>query len=390
MTVNGIPRPVDPATFCQEIPLVHSPVRIAVVGCGVISDTYLANAARWSILDVVAVADLDPTRSAAQAAKYGIPRAISVDEVLADEDIEAVLNLTIPAAHASIGLAALRAGKSVYNEKPLAVSREDGRQMLEEAEVRGLRVGAAPDTFLGAGLQTCRRMIDAGTIGAPVAAMATILTRGPDHWHPDPAFLFAHGAGPLFDLGPYYLTALISLLGPIRRVTGSARITAPVRTVRTGPRAGTPFQVETPSHVASVLDFTGGPVATLVTSFDAWDGYRPSVEVNGTGGTLILPDPNTFGGPIRLHNDDEIRNGIDVPLEFGHDENSRGIGLADMAYAIRTGRSHRAGGELAYHVLDAMHAILESSATGRHVELTSTCERPAPLPDGLIGDTLDD
>jgi len=370
--------------------MTHAPVRTAVIGCGVISDIYLENTARWSILDVVAVADLDPTRSAAQAAKHGIARAITVDEVLADPDIEVVLNLTIPAAHASVGLAVLRAGKHVYNEKPLAVTREDARLMLDEARARGLRVGAAPDTFLGAGLQTCRRLVDGGAIGAPVAATAAMLSRGPDGWHPDPAFLFATGAGPLFDIGPYYLTALISLLGPIHRVTGSGRITTAVRTVGSGPKAGTTFPVETPSHVASVLDFAGGPVVTLVTSFDVWDSYRPSLEVFGTGGTLTVPDPNTFGGPIRLHNDDAVEDGVDVPLAFGHEENSRGIGLADMAYAIRSGRPHRASGELANHVLDAMHAILEASATGRHVELTSTCDRPAPLPDGLAGDTLDD
>ncbi len=368
----------------------HSPVRTAVIGCGFISDIYLQNASRWSILDVIAVADRHPDRAATQAARYGIPRVISVDDVLADEDIEVVLNLTSPAGHGSIGLAALRAGKSVYNEKPLAITREDGRLMLEEAEGRGLRVGAAPDTFLGGGLQTCRRVIDAGTIGTPVAAMAAMLTRGPDHWHPNPAFIFASGAGPLLDRGPYYLTALISLLGPIRRVTGSSRTTSLVRTVRTGPRAGESFPVETPSHVACVLDFASGPVATLVASFDVWDQDRARVEINGTGGNLIVPDPNTFGGPIRLDNDDEIKDGIDVPLAFGHAGNSRGIGLADMAYAIRTGRPHRASGELAYHVLDAMHGILESATTGRHVELTSTCERPAPLPDGLVGDALDD
>jgi predicted dehydrogenase len=373
----------------EESPMAHSPVRTAVIGCGVISDIYLANLARWSIIDVVAVADLDPARSAGQAAKFGIPRAMTVDGVMADKDIEAVLNLTVPAAHASVGLRALRAGKSVYNEKPLAISREDGRLLLDEARARGLRVGAAPDTFLGAGLQTCRRLLDEGVLGAPVAAMATMLSAGPDSWHPDPGFLFAKGAGPLFDMGPYYLTALISLLGPIRRVTGSGRVTRSVRTVGSGPRAGTSFPVETLSHIAAVLDFEAGPIATLVTSFDVWDRYRPFLEVNGTGGTLIAPDPNTFGGPIRLHND-EAKDGADVPLAFGHEENSRGIGLADMAHAIRSGRQHRANGELAYHVLDAMHAIVEASETGRHVELDSTCERPAPLPAGLVGDTLDD
>jgi len=365
------------------------PVKTAVVGCGFISDIYLQNAATWDILDVVAVASRDQSRAASQAAKYKIPRAISYDEVLADPGIEVVLNLTIPAAHASLGLAALRAGKSVYNEKPLAISRDEGRLMLAEAEARGLRVGCAPDTFLGAGLQTCRQLIDSGAIGQPVAAMATMLTRGPDHWHPDPAFLFQAGAGPLFDMGPYYLTALISLLGPICRVTSSARITYPERTVRTGPKAGTKITVEAPTHIACVLDFANGPIATLVTSFDVWDKYRPAGEVNGTAGTLTVPDPNTFAGPIRLC-DDHDEAGRDVPLAFGHAENSRCIGLADMAYAIRSGRPHRANGDLAYHVLDVMHAALEASETGHHIDIASTCERPAALPAGLSERGLDE
>lgn len=358
------------------------PVRTAVVGCGYISDIYLKNATTWGILDVVACADLDMARAASQAAKYNVPRAISVDEVLDDPNIEMVINLTIPAAHSIVGLAALRAGKSVYNEKPLAISREDGRLLLEEARARGLRVSCAPDTFLGAGLQTCRALIDEGAIGQPVGAMAWMLTRGPDHWHPDPAFLFKVGAGPLFDMGPYYLTALISLFGPVRRVTGSTRITYPERTIRSGPKAGTPITVEAPTHIASVLDFASGPIATLLTSFDVWDGYRPHVEVFGSRGTLGVPDPNTFGGPVRLQRDGD-EEGSEIALPFAHAVNSRAIGAADMAYAIRTGRPHRANGEMAYHVLDVMHAVFEASDTGRHVELASTCERPAPLPAGL-------
>jgi predicted dehydrogenase len=363
------------------------PVRTAVVGCGFISDIYLQNAARWDILDIVAVADIDLARARDQATKYHVKRVSSVEEVLADSAIEVVLNLTIPAAHASIGLAALRAGKSVFNEKPLAVSREDGRLMLDEARVRGLRVGAAPDTFLGGGLQTCRRLLDAGAIGTPIAAMATMLSRGPDLWHPDPAFLFAKGAGPLFDMGPYYLTALVSLLGPVRRVTGSARITASERLVHKGPKSGTTFPVEEPTHVASVIDFVSGAVATLITSFDVWDEHRPPVKIFGSAGTLSVPDPDTFGGPVGLRNSDSPE-GVDAPLEFLHAENSRCIGLADMAYAIRSGRPHRASGDMAYHVLDVMHSILEASRTGRHVDISSTCARPAPLPLEQPGDGL--
>ena len=364
------------------------PVKMAIIGCGNISSIYLQNCPSWPILDVVACADLDRQRAESQAAKFNIPRAIAVEEVLADPTIELVLNLTIPAAHSTVGLAALRAGKSVYNEKPLAIGRDDAQIMLREARERGLRVGCAPDTFLGGGLQTCRQLIDAGVIGTPVAAMAQMLTCGPDHWHPDPAFLFKHGAGPLFDMGPYYLTALIALFGPIRRVTGSARITFPERAIRSEPKRGEMIAVEAPTHIASVLDFASGPIATLVTSFDVWDQYLPSIDIYGAGGTLGVPDPNTFGGPVRLR-DASAETGREVAITYSHTENSRSIGVADLAYAIRTGRPHRANGELALHVLDVMHAILEASETGRHVELTSTCDRPAPLPIELPERELD-
>lgn len=366
------------------------PVKVAVIGCGVISDIYLTNSAKWYILDVVAVSDLDMERARSKAAKYSIPKALTVDEVLADPEIELILNLTIPAAHGPLALRALKAGKSVYNEKPLAISREDAQAMLTEAAARGLRVGGAPDTFLGAGLQTCRKLIDAGAIGQPVAALAYMMSRGPDKWHPDPDFFFKVGAGPLFDMAPYYLTALISLFGPIRRVTASGRITYPVRKVHAGPKAGATIQVETPTHISSVLEFASGPIATLVTSFDVWDGYRPYVEVNGSAGTMGVPDPNTFGGPVKLHNSDADTAAHEEALAFGNAENSRALGLADMAYAIRTGRPHRASGQLTYHVLDVMHAILEAAKDGRHVEIASTCQRPAPLPQGLAAFTLDE
>jgi predicted dehydrogenase len=300
-----------------------------------------------------------------------------------------MINLTTPDVHAEIGLVALRAGKSVYNEKPLAIGREDGRRLLAEAEARGLRVGCAPDTFLGGGLQTCRQLIDAGEIGAPVAATGLMFIQGPEAWHPDSGFLYRVGAGPLFDIGPYYLTALISLLGPIRRVTGSARITYPERTIGSGPKQGQTIPVETPTHVASILDFASGPVATLVTSFDVavsagaalnlYDVGGALPEIQGTTGTLSLPEPNTFGGPVRVRRLGEP-GWREIPLTHAHTGNERGLGVADLAYALRTGRPHRANGELAYHVLDVMHAVLEASSSGRHIDLTSTCGRPAALP----------
>lgn len=367
-------------------------VKTAVIGCGNISSIYLENAAKWDILDLVACADLDLSRAESQAAKFNVPRALSVAEVLADPDIELIINLTIPAAHAEIGLAALRGGKSVYNEKPLALSRADAQLMLREAQARGLRVGNAPDTFLGGGLQTCRQLLDAGEIGTPIAANAFMFIRGPEAWHPDPGFLYQIGAGPLFDMGPYYLTALVAMLGPIRRVTGSARITYPERTIGSGPKQGQKIPVETPTHIAGVLDFASGPVATITTSFDVavsagealnlYDVGSGLLEIQGTTGTLSMPDPNMFGGPVQVRRLGEV-GWREIPLSHTHTANSRCLGVADMAYAIRTGRPHRAHGDLAFHVLDVMHAILEASSTGQHIELTSTFERPAPLPAGL-------
>jgi predicted dehydrogenase len=354
-------------------------VNIGVIGCGVISSVYLEKCQAYEHLNVVACADLDLERARAQASRFNIPRAETVEQLLADPLIELVINLTIPAAHAAVGMAVLRSGKSLYNEKPLALSREEGLLLLKEARGRNLLVGCAPDTFLGGGLQTCRALIDDGAIGHPVAATAFMLGHGPERWHPDPEFFYKPGGGPMFDMGPYYLTALISLLGPVRRVTGSARISIPERTVGSGPKAGTPIKVEVPTHVAGVLDFESGPVATLVTSFDVWASEVPRIEIYGTEGTLSLPDPNTAGGPVRMKRAD-AKSWEDIPLTHGDTDNARGIGVADMAEALRQGRPHRANGELAYHVLDIMHAFHDASDKGHHIDIGSTCSRPEPLP----------
>jgi predicted dehydrogenase len=354
-------------------------VGVGVIGCGNISSIYLKNLTSFAHLRVLACADLDLARAKAQAAAYGVPRACTPDQLLADDAIELVVNLTIPAAHAAVAAACIDAGKSVYNEKPLAVARPDGERLLAAARVRGVRVGAAPDTFLGAGLQTCRALIDAGAIGEPVAATAFMLGHGPEGWHPNPQFFYAEGAGPLFDMGPYYLTTLIALLGPVARVSGAARISFPTRTISSQPFAGETIQVAVPTHVAATLEMVRGPIATLITSFDVWHSQLPRIEVYGSLGTIVVPDPNTFGGPVLLRRAaDEAWH--EQPLEHGYGENSRGLGVADMALALREGRPHRASGEMAYHVLDLMHAIYESAESGRHIAPTSQCAQPEALP----------
>jgi len=363
-------------------------VKVGVIGCGVISGTYLGVCKRFSVLEVVAVADLDEARARAKAEAFGVPKVLSPEALLEDPEVELVLNLTVPSAHAAVSRAALEAGKSVYSEKPLAVRTEDGRALLEAAARRGLRVGCAPDTFLGGGLQTCRKLLDEGWIGQPLAATAFMMSSGPESWHPDPAFFYKVGAGPMFDMGPYYLTALVNLMGPVRRVAGSAVAGLKERLVTSQPLFGTAVAVETPTHVTALLDFASGAVGTLLTSFDAVASELPRIEIYGTEGTLSLPDPNTFGGPVRVQRRG-AQSWSDFPLTHPYTANSRGLGMADMAYALRSGRPHRASGELALHVLDAMQSVLTAAQEGRHLELSSTCERPAPLPLGLLEGTLD-
>ncbi len=363
-------------------------VRVGVVGCGNISGIYLQAGQTFENLESVAGADLIGERAQERAAEYGVPRACTTDELLADPEIDIVVNLTTPDAHGEVGLLAIEAGKSVHNEKPLALTRDEGRQLLEAASARGVRVGCAPDTFLGGGLQTCRKLIDDGAIGEPVGATAFMLCPGHESWHPSPAFYYQLGGGPMFDMGPYYLTALISMLGPVKRVTGSARITFPERTITSQPLYGTVVEVETPTHVAGILEFASGAVGTILTSFDVQASALPPIEIYGSEGTLAVPDPNIFGGPVRVRRS-PAADWEEIPLTHGYTENSRGIGVADMAYALRSGRAHRANGELAYHVLDVMQAFLDSSLEGRHIELSSTCSRPAPLPVELRHGTLD-
>ncbi len=356
-------------------------VRIGIVGAGVISEIYLENlTTRFDNTTVVGVADLLVERAQARAKTFGVA-AFSVDELLARPDVDIVVNLTIPAAHAEIALAAINAGKHAYNEKPLAISREDGRKLLEAAADKGVLVGSAPDTFLGGGLQSARKYLDEGIIGEPVAVSAFMLSRGMEAWHPDPYFFFQPGAGPLFDVGVYYVQAMASIVGPVKRVSAITRASFPERTVGNGPKKGQKIPVTTPTHIVGALEFESGIVGSLGTSFDLWETQNSTLVVYGTEGTLRFPDPNTFGGPIQhLRGGSRDNTWEDLPLTYGNTENSRGLGVWDMANAIQKGEKPRASGELGYHVLDIMTAVLESGVEGRHITVESTVERPASLP----------
>jgi predicted dehydrogenase len=366
-----------------------SSTRVGIVGCGVIAKVYAEKLTALPFIDLVACADLEQDRAAALADAHKIPKALSPDALLADRDIDVVVNLTIPQAHASVSRAAIDAGKSVFSEKPLALTVAEGRDLVAAARAAGVRIGCAPDTFLGAGLQTCRKLIDEGAIGQPVAANGFMLSPGPEGWHPRPQIFYERGGGPMFDMGPYYFTALVMLLGPARRITSSARITRAERTIGSQPHKGEHFRVEVPTHVASVVDFAAGPVATLVTSFDVQATRNRWIEIYGTEGTLAVPDPNTFGGPVQIKRGfrDEWK---EVELSHGNAQQSRGLGLADMVRGIERQRPHRASGELALHVLDLMESSIRASSEGAHVTLATTCERPAPLPAGRSDDALDD
>ncbi len=362
--------------------------RLAVVGCGVISRTYGYTLRMFDWVDLVACADVFPERAEEQAEKWGA-RAMAVEAVLDDPDIDVIVNLTPPKMHADVDRAALAAGKSVFSEKPLGITFEEGTELVDLAAQAELRLGCAPDTFLGAGLQTCRAIIDRGDIGEPLAANAFMLSPGPERWHPSPSIFYERGAGPLFDMGPYYFTALVQLFGPARRISAMGRKAREQREITSEPLAGEMIDVEVPTHVSSAIEFESGAMATLVTSFDVQASNYRCIEVYGSEATLSVPDPNTFGGPVSIKRQGE-EEWTEVELIDPNLPQFRGIGFADMLWAQRTGRPHRASAELALHVLELMSAAITSSEAGRAVDLETTCERAAPLPVGLSENTYDD
>jgi predicted dehydrogenase len=352
------------------------PARVGIVGCGDVTGLYLPGCARFPVIELAACADLDMARAAALSAKGGFP-AMSVDALLADPSIEIVLNLTPPTAHAAISRAAIAAGKHVYSEKPLAIALDDATAILAEAGRAGVRVGGAPDTFLGGGLQTARAVLDDGGIGEPTGANAAVLHLGPERWHPNPGIFYGRGGGPLLDVGPYFVSALVNLLGPITEVVAVARGAGGERRIATGPRAGEAFPVLAPTSVIAGYVFASGAIGGLMASFDVAASTSPHIEIHGTGGSLELGDPNRFDGPVRRHAVDATA-WEDVPLRFDGTV-GRGIGLADMIEGIRADRPHRASGAFALHVLEVLLATEIAAATGRTVRIESTCERPAAL-----------
>ena len=366
---------------------MRKPVGIGVIGCGAISAAYLKAAKTFPILDIVALADARTEAAEARAAEFG-HKAVSVEALLADPAVEIVLNLTVPLAHVEVGLRALAAGKHVYSEKPLGVDLSDARRLTAEAERRKLRLGCAPDTFLGGGHQTARALIDAGRIGRPVGGTAFFMCPGHERWHPNPGFYYLRGGGPMLDMGPYYITDLVNLLGPVESVVGVATRARDERVATSAARNGERFPVEVATHVTGVLRFVGGAAVTIAMSFDvAKHGHAP-LEIYGETGAMLVPDPNYFGGKVKLARPGKPWRSVSAEAPYA-DDNYRSLGLADMAQAIRDGRAHRASGALALHVLEVMQAFQLSSDEGRVVEIDSRPERPAALPGTLKTGELD-
>ena len=364
---------------------------IGIVGCGKISGIYLKNLTGifGKRVKVCAVTDLIEERAAAAASEYKLRHIKKTIDLIQDPEVDIVLNITQPLAHHEVAMQAVTNGKHVYNEKPLCAKREEAAELMEVAKAKNVRVGGAPDTFLGPGIQTCRKIIDDGWIGRPVAASAYMLCHGHEHWHPDPEFYYKAGGGPMFDMGPYYLTALVNLLGPVARVSGSAQKGQAERLITSEPHNGDIIKVEVPTHIAGVLDFASGAVGVIVTSFDVFNHSMPFIEIYGTEGTLQVPDPNYFRGEIKLRRFRE-EEWSTIPLVLSEPDNPkgedwhalnnlRGLGITDMAEAITEGRPHRASAEMAGHVLEVMHGIHDASATGVYYNVKSSCQRPEPL-----------
>jgi len=352
-------------------------VGVGIVGLGNISAAYLKASRAFPVIDIKGVADINMAAAQARADEFGV-KAVELDALFADPSIEIILNLTIPKAHVEVGLRAIDAGKHVYSEKPLGVVFAEGKKLVEAARARNLRVGSAPDTFLGGSHQTARHIVDTGRLGQAVGGTAYFMCPGHERWHPNPAFYYENGGGPMLDMGPYYITDLVNLLGPVAKVSGFGTMLRPTRTITAKERAGEVIPVHVPTHVSGTLAFANGAVVQITMSFDVAGHKHVPLEIYGTEGTLIVPDPNHFGGQIEVM----AKGGEWEPVATDQpyaDGNYRSIGLADMAQAIVENRPHRCSGDLALHVLEVMEAFQRSSESGQVVAITTPVERPAPL-----------
>jgi len=361
-------------------------VGIGIIGCGNISAAYLKAAALFPILDIRGLADVNHDTALARASEFGL-KAFGIEELLLDEKIEIIVNLTIPKAHVEVGLQALAHGKHIYGEKPLGINFAQGKKLVDVAKEKGLRIGSAPDTFLGGGHQTARQLIDLGTIGSPIGGTASFMCPGHERWHPNPAFYYEVGGGPVLDMAPYYITDLVNLLGPVEKVISFATAPLKERIITSEPKRGEKIPVEVATHIAGVLAFKNGALVQISMSFDVSGHKHLPLEIYGTEGTLIVPDPNYFGGEVEL-----LKKGGEFaqqPLSSPYAEgNYRSIGVADMAYALRENRPHRANGDLALHVLEVMEALQTSSDTGRAIAISTDVARPQPLASSLIDGIL--
>ncbi len=355
-------------------------IGVGILGCGNISKIYFENlSSRFPWLELRACCDLDPERAQEKGEAYGVEVAADAESMLAREDIQVVLNLSTPPVHAPLNRMILEAGKHAYVEKPLALDMDEAEDCLRIAKEKGLLLGCAPDTFLGAGIQTARRLIDEGRIGRVVACNAYMMGHGHESWHPDPEFYYAKGGGPMLDMGPYYLTALVNCVGPIRQVSGMTGTAFEERVITSEKKKGQRIPVETPTHLTGSLGFANGAIGTMVMSFDIWASTHPRIEIHGTEGSLQVPDPNGFGGELKICE----AGGEWTPVELNpecYSNNSRGIGLADLALAARDGRAPRASGELAAHVLEVMLAFEASSDAGTHIDISNPGLQPEALP----------
>ncbi len=365
-------------------------LKVAFIGVGTISGIYLDNLTKvFREVEIAGVCDLVAQRAEDAKEKYGLPRVYAnMFEAFQDPDVDIILNLTRPHQHYEVTRLALEHGKHVYTEKPLGITIEEGNALVKLARQRGLMIGGAPDTFLGAGLQSCRKYLDAGLIGEPLGAAAFMIGHGPESWHPDPDFFYQPGGGPMMDMGPYYVTALVSLLGPVSRLVSAGRRSFPERLITSQPYAGTMMQVNTDTYVAGTMQFASGAIGTIFTTFDVYYPTQARLEIYGSQGTLILPDPNFFGGPIRVFRP-EAGKFDELPLLFDYAENSRGLGLADMAKALGTRREARAGMQQVHHVLEVLTGFERSVREGGWLTLNTRYERPQPMKKAALAGVLD-